>query len=270
MRPDAPPRFSIDSTGGFCHYFRLNFSGVTMRVVFCQCAYSDVIDDAVRRPVLAALERADVELAAVPDLCALASRCDPRLAEWAADPETRIIACYPRTVAWLFHWAGTPLADAEARVLNMRTMDAGAILAELSGVDKVDSPPAQRVDKDGDWVPWFPVIDRDRCRNCRQCLNFCPFGVYELSDAKQVEVRHPANCKTNCPACARLCPDVAIIFPKYGQEPINGAPVTPAHELAQMHPDALKERLKKQDIHSMLAQRNRRNRVGCPFGEDAP
>ncbi|HEX8311367.1 MAG TPA: ferredoxin family protein, partial [Chthoniobacteraceae bacterium] len=30
----------------------------------------------------------------------------------------------------------------------------------------------------GQWKPWFPVIDYDRCTNCMQCLSFCLFGVY--------------------------------------------------------------------------------------------
>ena len=41
-----------------------------------------------------------------------------------------------------------------------------------------------------------------------------------------VRVAHPEGCKTNCPACARLCPEIAIIFPKYGEPPINGAEIT--------------------------------------------
>ena len=24
-----------------------------------------------------------------------------------------------------------------------------------------------------EWLPWFPVIDYDRCTNCMQCLSFC-------------------------------------------------------------------------------------------------
>ncbi|MCX5643329.1 MAG: hypothetical protein NTZ17_01395 [Phycisphaerae bacterium] len=66
------------------------------------------------------------------------------------------------------------------------------------------------------------MIDYDRCRNCRQCLNFCLFGVYRLSEEGKVEVQNPAGCKTNCPACARMCPQKAIIFPKYAEAPING------------------------------------------------
>jgi ferredoxin len=39
--------------------------------------------------------------------------------------------------------------------------------------------------------------------------------VYAQGAAGQVQVAQPRNCKTNCPACARICPEVAIIFPKY-------------------------------------------------------
>jgi ferredoxin len=41
-----------------------------------------------------------------------------------------------------------------------------------------------------------------------------------------VFVANPQACKNNCPACARICPEAAIIFPKIGEEPINGAEIT--------------------------------------------
>jgi len=77
----------------------------------------------------------------------------------------------------------------------------------------------------GAWKPWFPVIDYDRCTNCMQCLSFCLFDVYGVDDEKQIQVQNNDNCKTNCPACSRVCPEVAIMFPKYNSGPINGEPV---------------------------------------------
>ena len=53
------------------------------------------------------------------------------------------------------------------------------------------------------------------------------FRVYGLSTEGRVEVQKPRNCKTDCPACARVCPEAAIIFPKYGAAPINGDQVRP-------------------------------------------
>lgn len=78
------------------------------------------------------------------------------------------------------------------------------------------------------WPPWFPVLDRQRCTGCRQCLNFCLFDVYAVDDEGCVAVRNPTHCKNQCPACARVCPQAAIIFPKYAQAPINGAEVDAA------------------------------------------
>jgi len=78
------------------------------------------------------------------------------------------------------------------------------------------------------WKPWFPVIDYDRCTNCMQCLSFCLFDVYGVDEDKQIQVQNNDNCKTNCPACSRVCPEVAIMFPKYGTGPINGEPVKQA------------------------------------------
>jgi len=78
------------------------------------------------------------------------------------------------------------------------------------------------------WKPWFPVIDPVRCTNCMQCLSFCLFDVYGVDSDHRLRVENPSNCKVNCPACSRVCPDVAIIFPKYHAGPIDGGPVAEA------------------------------------------
>lgn len=78
------------------------------------------------------------------------------------------------------------------------------------------------------WKPWFPVIDPARCTNCMQCLSFCLFDVYGVDADNRLRVENPSNCKVNCPACSRVCPDVAIMFPKYHAGPIDGAPVNQA------------------------------------------
>lgn len=76
------------------------------------------------------------------------------------------------------------------------------------------------------WKPWFPVIDYTRCTNCMQCLSFCLFDVYGVSADKKIRVQNQSNCKTDCPACSRVCPEVAIMFPKYRHGPINGDEVS--------------------------------------------
>ncbi len=97
--------------------------------------------------------------------------------------------------------------------------------------------------KHGEWKPWFPVIDYDRCTNCMQCLSFCLFGVYGVDGDKRIQVQNNDNCKTNCPACSRVCPEAAIMFPKYKAGPINGDVVSDA--------DLAKEKMKV-DISALL------------------
>lgn len=109
--------------------------------------------------------------------------------------------------------------------------------------------------KHGDWKPWFPVIDYDRCTNCMQCLSFCLFGVYGVDEQQRIQVQNNDNCKTNCPACSRVCPEAAIMFPKYKAGPINGDVVSDA--------DLNREKMKVDisallggDIYSMLRERS--------------
>jgi NAD-dependent dihydropyrimidine dehydrogenase PreA subunit len=71
---------------------------------------------------------------------------------------------------------------------------------------------------------WYPVIDRQRCQNCLACAEFCLFGVYSKTAEGRIQVAHPEACKPGCPACSRICPSQAIMFPLYEDDPaIAGA-----------------------------------------------
>ena len=111
-------------------------------------------------------------------------------------------------------------------------------------VEKVESLREEnKAVKHGEWKPWFPVIDYDRCTNCMQCLSFCLFGVYGVDQGQHIQVQNNDNCKTNCPACSRVCPEAAIMFPKYRTGPINGDVVSES--------DLQREKMKV-DISSLL------------------
>jgi hypothetical protein len=71
---------------------------------------------------------------------------------------------------------------------------------------------------------WYPVVDFDRCNDCLECLNFCLFGVYGLDAAGAITVEQPDACRPGCPACARVCPQAAIIFPQHNDPAIAGDP----------------------------------------------
>ncbi|MDB5311481.1 MAG: ferredoxin family protein [Gemmataceae bacterium] len=70
---------------------------------------------------------------------------------------------------------------------------------------------------------WYPVIDYDRCTNCLECLDFCLFGVYGVDSIERILVENQDQCKKGCPACSRVCPQQAIIFPEYKSAAIAGA-----------------------------------------------
>jgi NAD-dependent dihydropyrimidine dehydrogenase PreA subunit len=72
---------------------------------------------------------------------------------------------------------------------------------------------------------WYPVIDYSRCTNCLECLDFCLFGVYGVDSMDRILVEHQDSCKKGCPACSRVCPEQAIMFPEYKAAAIAGAPV---------------------------------------------
>lgn len=70
---------------------------------------------------------------------------------------------------------------------------------------------------------WYPVIDYSRCTNCMECIDFCLFGVYGVDALDSILVEEQDNCKKGCPACSRVCPENAIIFPQHKTPAIAGA-----------------------------------------------
>ncbi|MBI4905219.1 MAG: ferredoxin family protein [Acidobacteria bacterium] len=117
------------------------------------------------------------------------------------------------------------------------------------------SDPTEVAPSPSKWKPWFPVIDYQRCTNCMQCLSFCLFDVYGVSKEGKIQVQNQTNCKTDCPACSRVCPEVAILFPKYRHNPINGSEV----QADDLRREAMKvdiSALLGGDIYSMLRDRS--------------
>jgi hypothetical protein len=105
-------------------------STTPLRILYCHCAFARVVPADVKCGVLARLAASSVEFEAVPDLCEMSARRDPRLAELAAPGSLRIAACFPRAVRGLFEAAGSPLPQS-AEILNMRTDPADKVADEL-------------------------------------------------------------------------------------------------------------------------------------------
>lgn len=101
------------------------------RILYCHCAYAQVVPDEVKAEVLRKLCDSGAAFDAVPDLCEMSARQDPALKNLVASGCVKIAACYPRAVKWLFAAARTPLPQDGAEILNMRVQNAAEIVAAL-------------------------------------------------------------------------------------------------------------------------------------------
>ena len=131
---------------------------------------------------------------------------------------------------------------------------------------------------------WYPVIDLSRCTNCLECIDFCLFGVYGIDAQETILVEQPDNCRQGCPACSRVCPENAIIFPQHKSPTIAGSSEvgeTLKIDLSQLFgaPDpgalgsdtALEVAARERDEQLLLAGREAVGmEVGMPKRHDSP
>lgn len=164
-----------------------------MAILFCNCVHANVLSPEAKETALRQLRESSEPFEMVADLCDLVAH-----GQFVAAEPLKVYACHPRAVKSLLAAAG--VATDKLEVVNLRAPTTAT----------PTTPGA-----------WFPVIDFERCTHCMQCLSFCLFGVFAATDGK-IRVAHPDNCKPNCPACARVCPDAAIIFPKHPEPIIHG------------------------------------------------
>lgn len=154
-----------------------------------------------------------------------------------ARPCVLAIALHPRPAGWLLReYAGI---EPSAVIDLAACRDASEAYEQIEAA--LGPPVGDSTEPTVHEVPvaerWYPVIDRSRCTGCRHCLQFCLFGVYELDETGRVVAVAPDACKAGCPACSRVCPQGAIIFPLYDDPAIAGAPGT------LMQPDAAARRM---------------------------
>lgn len=101
------------------------------KILFCQCAYAKALPEDVKSETLRGLCESNEAFDAVPDLCEMAARRDPRLKDLAEAGPIKIAACYPRAVKGLFVSIGSPLSADETEVRNLRIESSGDALEAL-------------------------------------------------------------------------------------------------------------------------------------------
>lgn len=124
-----------------------------------------------------------------------------------------------QTVDLLGWIGGAPKAESLQRFIEpTRDVALAPVESPLTPVEpvRITEAPARR---------WYPVIDYSRCTNCMECIDFCLFGVYGVDKVETILVEQPDNCRKGCPACSRVCPENAIIFPQHKTPTIAGADV---------------------------------------------
>ncbi len=134
------------------------------------------------------------------------------------------------------------------------------------------SPAQPRVVEEASTRRWYPVIDFSRCTNCMECIDFCLFGVYGIDQQETILVEQPDNCRKGCPACSRVCPENAIIFPQHKTPVIAGDPSIGGEmkiDLSQLFgkPNDLDTASRERDEHLRLAGRQPVGAASAPLRE---
>jgi len=186
------------------------------KVLYCNCG-GEIVSKEIKESISKFLYNEKVDAIQISDLCGLCVTEKPTIKKIFSTTEpTLVIACHPRAVKKLLDYAGFKSDRDSLSFLNLRETSVNEVLVNLKAFcNEEPSIQTEHISEPG-WPAWFPVIDYSRCTGCGQCADFCLFGVYEKTNDKVIVV-NPKGCKNNCPACARICPHTAIIFPKFKQ-----------------------------------------------------
>lgn len=215
-------------------------------ILFCNCAGERIHPDFLIR-VDKYLKDLPVKVTKMSDLCGLVVHNKKQLSDLLQeDAEFLVIGCFQRTMSILFEQIYNNTAKSFTFChINMIESSTDEVIHEINQFcgDHQDLPVYNEMNEGSGWPSWYPVIDYSRCTACGQCADFCLFGVYEKTE-NHVSVINPQGCKNNCPACGRICPSVAIIFPKYK----NSGAIGGSEDIDEQ----AEQKRQEQDVESML------------------
>lgn len=231
------------------------------KITICACASRSFIDKEKVAVVAAALKNEGYDVSLEGDLCRRIIDPAHGMSEVA---DGIILACHPRAVRSQLNWL--KIEPGEIIDIRNNSIEKTLSLFNIFISDGVSFPDLSSLSRQIREFPveqgtdaWYPVIDKTKCIECGKCHDFCLFGVYTIEN-KKVKVVQPQKCKNNCPACARMCPSKAIIFPKYEKSPINGGTVMEEtfnpDEMDKMYRERLRMRLQQRRAGVSLLKKN--------------
>jgi ferredoxin len=188
------------------------------RIIFCNCR-GKIVDSQWLESTVNDLQNSNQQVIKLTDLCGLCVSDKEEVNKIFTEVgEMLVVACYYRAVKLLLKSINADIESNRFTFLNFRNAKDTDLREEITSFysENPSESSFNELKSEQEWPSWFPVIDGSRCTSCGQCADFCLFGVYEKKDNK-VSVVNPKGCKNNCPACARICPQTAIVFPKYAQ-----------------------------------------------------
>jgi NAD-dependent dihydropyrimidine dehydrogenase PreA subunit len=216
-------------------------------ILFCRCGGERIQKELLSRAE-AYLDSLDFNVTVLDDLCGLAARKPELLQNLFSDGEGLLIAgCYSRTMDLLLDGSIRNFREKKGteyiNLLELHSYDDFVSKTGIFCADKGEGGNHTVISDDPGWPSWYPVIDYSRCTACGQCAEFCLFGVYEKEEGR-INVVNPTGCKNNCPACSRICPSTAIIFPKY----IHGGAIGGSGEIDEV----AEQQRQAKDIETIL------------------
>ena len=215
------------------------------KIILCTCNNRGRTEQSISNSILAKLQDKNIHILEVEDLCG-AAVSDASACKFLLKDSECIIACSEKAIKAILDYINFDQAI-NIQEINVKTKQ--ELLKYIGNL--ADGTATQELITSPD--RWNPFIDSSLCTNCGLCYEFCIFQVYTKNEEGEVCITNPSACKDNCPACARLCPQGAIVFPKHPESSINGSekPVEPI----------VPENLFEGDIYKAFAKRKPINKI---------
>ncbi|MDQ2178023.1 ATP-binding protein [Marinifilum sp. D714] len=225
---------------------------MSKQIFICGCEKDGKIEKESVQKLIETLEEKNIGFTYIEDMCGTILKNPDDLESLYTAEDAVVFGCQVRAMQNLVDNSGRRIEESTTTYHHIDDDKEELISSLESGTGE-----PLKIKYSDDWKPWYPVIDYERCNGCRKCLNFCLFSVYSVEDDGTVVVSASANCKDMCPACARVCPQNAIIFPKHAESPIDGG----EGDGSENEKTDILEQIQNDDVYSVLSARRKNFQV---------